>query len=53
MLDEPCPGFDQSQQQAFKNVIDTMAKISNLAIIYVTHHKETLSDCITKTVSLE
>ena len=52
MLDEPCLGFDQHMQQAFKNLIDAMAKISDLAIIYVTHHQETLPDCITKTLSL-
>ncbi len=53
MLDEPCLGFDQSQQQTFKNLIDTMAKISDLAIIYVTHYQETLPDCITKTLQLK
>jgi molybdate transport system ATP-binding protein len=52
MLDEPCLGFDQSQQQAFKRLIDAMAKLSDLAIIYVTHHKETLPDSITKTLTL-
>jgi molybdate transport system ATP-binding protein len=52
MLDEPCLGFDQSQQQAFKRLIEAMAKLSDLAIIYVTHHKETLPDSITKTLTL-
>jgi molybdate transport system ATP-binding protein len=52
MLDEPCLGFDPHMQQAFKNLIDAMANINDLAIIYVTHHQETLPDCITKTLSL-
>jgi molybdate transport system ATP-binding protein len=52
MLDEPCLGFDRSQQQNFKNLIDKMADISDLTIIYVTHHQETLPACITKTLKL-
>jgi len=53
MLDEPCLGFDQNQQQIFKNLIDTMAEISDMAIIYVTHYQESLPDCITKTLKLK
>jgi molybdate transport system ATP-binding protein len=53
LLDEPCLGFDQIQQNKFKYLIDTMAKFSDMAIIYVTHHQESLPECITKTLSLE
>ncbi len=47
LLDEPCTGLSTRQQKHFKNIIDTIAGISNIAIIYVTHHQETLPDCIT------
>jgi len=53
LLDEPCLGFDRNQQQAFKILIDEMAEISNLAIIYVTHRQETLPGCITKRLMLK
>lgn len=52
LLDEPCTGLDTSQQKHFKNIIDTMASLSNIAIIYVTHHRETLPDCITGILEL-
>lgn len=53
MLDEPCLGFDPHMQQAFKNLIDAMANINDLAIIYVTHYQESLPDCITNTLQLK
>jgi len=52
MLDEPCLGFDRRQQQDFKNLIDKMAELSDLTVIYVTHHQESLPACITKTLKL-
>lgn len=52
LLDEPCLGFDSQQQQEFKHLIDTMAGISYLAVIYVTHYRETLPACITQHLRL-
>lgn len=52
LLDEPCLGFDRYQQQAFKNLIDSMTTISDMGIVYVTHHYESLPECITKTLNL-
>lgn len=52
LLDEPCNGLSARQQKHFKNIIDIMAGISNIAIIYVTHHQETLPDCITDILKL-
>ncbi len=52
LLDEPCAGLDTAQQKQFRNIIDTMADINDIAIIYVTHHQETLPDCITNRFKL-
>lgn len=46
ILDEPCQGFDEGQQQGFRNLIDAIAQISSLSIIYVTHYREELPKCI-------
>ena len=52
LLDEPCAGLDAHQQKHFKKIIDIMADLSDIAIIYVTHHQETLPDCITDTLRM-
>jgi molybdate transport system ATP-binding protein len=51
-LDEPCQGFDNAQQKYFKALIDTIAEQSDMAMIYVTHHREELPECIEKELML-
>ncbi|WP_291862441.1 ATP-binding cassette domain-containing protein [Marinilabilia sp.] len=45
ILDEPCQGFDDTQQKHFKALIDAIAGHSKMAMIYVTHHREELPEC--------
>lgn len=52
ILDEPCQGFDNTQQGCFRSIIDTLAEITDMALIYVTHHEEQLPHCINKNLSL-
>jgi molybdate transport system ATP-binding protein len=52
ILDEPCQGFDNAQQKYFKALIDTIAEQSDMAMIYVTHHREELPECIEKELML-
>ena len=52
ILDEPCQGFDDAQQKYFKALIDTIAEQSDMAMIYVTHHREELPECIEKELML-
>ena len=52
ILDEPCQGFDKVQQIHFRKIIDTVAQLSNMAIIYGTHHEEQLPECIDKKFKL-
>ncbi|WP_423149210.1 ATP-binding cassette domain-containing protein [Rubrolithibacter danxiaensis] len=53
ILDEPCQGLDENQQHYFQSLIDTICKISNTALIYVTHYHEELPLCVTKQLKLE
>jgi molybdate transport system ATP-binding protein len=48
ILDEPCQGFDDAQQKYFKALIDKIAGHSEMAMIYVTHHREELPECFKK-----
>ena len=52
MLDEPCLGFDRRQQHQFREIIDQIAAMGELGIIYVTHHQETLPTGITHALKL-
>src|SRR5690554_4880191 len=47
ILDEPCQGFDSSQQNHFKNVLDAISQQNNITWIYVTHHQEQLPKSVT------
>lgn len=52
ILDEPCQGFDSSQQNHFKNVLDAISQQNNITWIYVTHHQEQLPKSVTHKMSL-
>ncbi|WP_016777447.1 ATP-binding cassette domain-containing protein [Anaerophaga thermohalophila] len=52
ILNEPCQGFDNSQQKYFKALIDSIAGQNEMAMIYVTHHREELPECIEKELRL-
>lgn len=52
LLDEPCQGLERTQQLAFRQLIDTIAELSDLTLVYVTHQSEELPGCIQKTLSL-
>mgnify|MGYP006285805389 FL=1 len=52
LLDEPCQGLARSQQRAFQQLTETIAAISDITIVYVTHHAEQLPSCIQNTLHL-
>jgi molybdate transport system ATP-binding protein len=52
ILDEPCQGFDDMQQKYFRGLIDAVSKQSKLSVIYVTHYREELPECIEKELKL-
>ena len=52
ILDEPCQGMDNHQQQHFKKLLDTICGLSNLSLIYVTHYQQEIPDSVTKVLKL-
>lgn len=53
ILDEPCQGLDQHQVLHFKTIIDTICKLSNVTMIYVTHYQHEIPDSVTKVLRLD
>ncbi|WDF56983.1 ATP-binding cassette domain-containing protein [Mucilaginibacter sp. KACC 22063] len=52
ILDEPCQGMDDQQQQKFKQVIDTICQESNITLIYVTHYQHEIPNAVNKYIRL-
>jgi molybdate transport system ATP-binding protein len=53
IFDEPCQGLDAHQQQHFKNLVDTICRISSVTLIYVTHYQHEIPDSVTKVLKLD
>lgn len=53
ILDEPCQGLDQHQQQQFKQLLDAICAHSLTTLIYVTHYQDEMPACVTKVLRLE
>ncbi|GAB2691219.1 ATP-binding cassette domain-containing protein [Mucilaginibacter koreensis] len=53
ILDEPCQGLDDMQQQHFKSIIDAIGEATQVSIIYVTHYPHEIPDSISHHLRLE
>jgi molybdate transport system ATP-binding protein len=53
IFDEPGQGLDEHQQQHFKTLVDTICRLSNVTLIYVTHYQQEIPDSVTKVLRLE
>jgi molybdate transport system ATP-binding protein len=53
IFDEPCQGLDAHQQLHFKNLVDTICKLSKVTLIFVTHYQHEIPDSVTKILRLE
>ncbi|WP_259070629.1 ATP-binding cassette domain-containing protein [Mucilaginibacter sp. X4EP1] len=53
IFDEPCQGLDTHQQQHFKKLVDTICRLSNVTLIYVTHYQHEIPDSVTKVLKLD
>jgi molybdate transport system ATP-binding protein len=53
ILDEPCQGLDDEQAGYFKNLIDRLCGAFNTTLIYVSHYRQELPDCINKFLQLK
>jgi molybdate transport system ATP-binding protein len=53
IFDEPCQGMDDHQQLHFKNMVDTICKLSNVTMIYVTHYQHEIPNSVDKVLTLD
>ena len=53
IFDEPCQGLDAHQQHHFKTLVDTICRLSNVTLIYVTHYQQEIPERVTKVLRLE
>lgn len=53
ILDEPCQGLDDRQQNHFTLMTDLLCQDENRTLIYVTHYEEELPACINRKIELE
>lgn len=53
ILDEPCLGLDAERQEQFKNLIDTICRMSDLTLIYVSHYQDEMPLSITHSLKLD
>lgn len=52
ILDEPMHGLDIARKKAVRAIINTYARRDHTTIIYVTHHKSEVPECISHTKTL-
>lgn len=53
ILDEPCQGLDSDLSARFITLVDTICVEMQKTLIYVSHYKEEIPSCVTRTLELE
>lgn len=53
ILDEPFQGFDEAQKTYCKQVLDTICRLSNTTLLFVSHYTEEMPSCISKVFRLK
>lgn len=53
ILDEPCQGFDTSQQEHFKGLVDAICASSNITLIYVSHYQHEIPESVRHIMHLD
>src|SRR5439155_3648428 len=53
ILDEPCQGLDEEQVQLFKKLVNEICITGNKTLIYVSHYREEIPECVTKYIKLK
>ena len=52
ILDEPCQGLDAEQTKRFTEVVDAVCKHFDKTLIYISHYKQDIPECVTKVLML-
>jgi molybdate transport system ATP-binding protein len=53
ILDEPCQGLDEDQTGYFRQLIGLLCEAFDTTLIYVSHYKEELPDCVDRFLRLD
>lgn len=53
IFDEPCQGLDTHQINNFKHIIEAICENSNVTLIYVSHYKDQIPNCVKNILKLE
>jgi len=53
ILDEPCQGLDEEQTGYFRQLIGLLCEAFGTTLIYVSHYKEEIPDCVDRFLRLE
>lgn len=53
ILDEPCQGLDDEQTQYFRELVSLLCGEFGTTLIYVSHYRQELPDCIDRFLALE
>ena len=53
ILDEPCQGLDQEHVQQFRQIIDDICRMFDTTLLYVSHYKEDIPECVTHFLRIE
>ncbi len=52
ILDEPCQGLDMDQVRLLKDVINQIADVSDMTLIFVSHYAEDVPECVGQVMEL-
>jgi molybdate transport system ATP-binding protein len=53
ILDEPCQGLDEEQTKYFRQLIGLLCEAFDTTLIYVSHYREELPDCVDRFLRLD
>lgn len=52
ILDEPCQGLDKEHINEFKQIINNICRTFSTTLLYVSHYKNEIPECVTKALYL-
>ncbi len=53
ILDEPCQGLDPEHVQQFKQIINDICSLFDTTLLYVSHYKEEIPECVTQFMRIQ
>ncbi len=53
ILDEPCQGLDAEHVHQFKQIVNDVCEIFGTTLLYVSHYKEEIPECVTNFLRIE